>query len=50
MVLHSDVAYVIDSRGQVRYELNLDPGPANSATQASFASELAAAAEAAMKS
>ena len=32
-----------------RYELNLDPGPANSATQSSFASELAAAAEAAMK-
>jgi cytochrome oxidase Cu insertion factor (SCO1/SenC/PrrC family) len=49
MVLHSDVAYVIDRRGQVRYELNLDPGPASSATQASFASELAAAAEAAMK-
>jgi len=50
MVLHSDVAYVIDRRGQVRYELNLNPGPASSATQASFASELAAAAEAAMKS
>jgi cytochrome oxidase Cu insertion factor (SCO1/SenC/PrrC family) len=50
MVLHSDVAYVIDRRGQVRYELNLDPGPASSATQASFASELATAAEAAMKS
>jgi cytochrome oxidase Cu insertion factor (SCO1/SenC/PrrC family) len=50
MVLHSDVAYVIDPRGQVRYELNLDPGPASSATQASFASELAMAAEAAMKS
>jgi cytochrome oxidase Cu insertion factor (SCO1/SenC/PrrC family) len=50
MVLHSDVAYVIDPQGQVRYELNLDPGPASSATQASFASELATAAEAAMKS
>ncbi|HEV8221561.1 MAG TPA: SCO family protein [Streptosporangiaceae bacterium] len=50
MVLHSDVAYVIDPQGRVRYELNLDPGPANSATQSSFASELAAAAEAAMKS
>jgi cytochrome oxidase Cu insertion factor (SCO1/SenC/PrrC family) len=50
MVLHSDVAYVIDPHGQLRYELNLDPGPANSATQASFASELATAAEAAMKS
>ena len=50
MVLHSDVAYVIDPQGQVRYELNLDPGPANSATQASFASELATAAEAVMKS
>jgi cytochrome oxidase Cu insertion factor (SCO1/SenC/PrrC family) len=49
MVLHSDVAYVIDPQGQVRYELNLDPGPASSATQASFASELAAAAEAVMK-
>jgi len=49
MVLHSDVAYVIDPHGNVRYELNLDPGPANSATQSSFASELAAAAEAAMK-
>ena len=50
MVLHSDLAYVIDPHGQVRYELNLDPGPASSATQASFASELAAAAETAMKS
>jgi cytochrome oxidase Cu insertion factor (SCO1/SenC/PrrC family) len=49
MVLHSDVAYVIDPHGNVRYELNLDPGPASSATQSSFASELAAAAEAAMK-
>ena len=43
MVLHSDVAFVIDAHGQLRYELNLDPGPADSATQASFASELAAA-------
>jgi len=50
MVLHSDVAYVIDPHGQVRYELNLDPGPANSATQSSFASELATAAGTAMKS
>jgi cytochrome oxidase Cu insertion factor (SCO1/SenC/PrrC family) len=49
MVLHSDVAFVIDPHGQLRYELNLDPGPADPATQASFASELAAAARAAMQ-
>jgi cytochrome oxidase Cu insertion factor (SCO1/SenC/PrrC family) len=50
MVLHSDVAFVIDPNGHVRAELNLDPGPATEASQASFASELATQARVAMRS
>jgi cytochrome oxidase Cu insertion factor (SCO1/SenC/PrrC family) len=45
MVLHPDLAYVIDGRGQARTELNLDPGPGSASSQSSFAVELAQAAE-----
>jgi len=49
MVLHGDVAYVIDAAGRMRTELNFDPGPGTSATTSSFAAELADAAVRAMK-
>jgi cytochrome oxidase Cu insertion factor (SCO1/SenC/PrrC family) len=44
MIGHGDIAYVIDRSGRTRTELNFDPGPGTSSTQASFASELSAAA------
>jgi cytochrome oxidase Cu insertion factor (SCO1/SenC/PrrC family) len=44
MLGHSDVAFAIDPAGHLRQILNFDPGPGNSATQSSFASELAGAA------
>jgi cytochrome oxidase Cu insertion factor (SCO1/SenC/PrrC family) len=50
MVLHQDVAYVIDANGKTRTELNFDPGPSSSSTESSFAVELASAAEHVMKS
>ncbi len=50
MVLHSDVAYVIDAAGRTRTELNFDPGPGTAASQSSFAAELSAAAVKAMRS
>ncbi|MEP7024972.1 MAG: SCO family protein [Actinomycetota bacterium] len=49
MILHPDIAYVIDPAGRARTELNFDPGPGTSATESSFAAELVAAATAAMK-
>jgi len=45
MVGHTEVAYVIDPSGQVREEFSDDPGPGTEATQASFASMLAGAAQ-----
>jgi cytochrome oxidase Cu insertion factor (SCO1/SenC/PrrC family) len=45
MIGHSDVAYVIDKSGRTRTELNFDPGPGTTSSQASFASELSTAAE-----
>ena len=45
MIGHSDIAYVIDRSGRTRTELNFDPGPGTSSTQASFASELSTAAQ-----
>ncbi len=45
MVLHPDIAYVIDARGVMRTELNMDPGPGSPSSQSSFAVELAQAAE-----
>jgi cytochrome oxidase Cu insertion factor (SCO1/SenC/PrrC family) len=44
MVGHSDIAFVIDTRGEIREELDMDPGPGTAATKASFATELADAA------
>jgi cytochrome oxidase Cu insertion factor (SCO1/SenC/PrrC family) len=45
MIGHSDIAYVIDRAGRTRTELNFDPGPGTSSTQASFAGELSTAAQ-----
>jgi cytochrome oxidase Cu insertion factor (SCO1/SenC/PrrC family) len=45
MVAHSDVAFVIDTSGHTRSELNFDPGPGTSSTESSFAAELTSAAE-----
>jgi cytochrome oxidase Cu insertion factor (SCO1/SenC/PrrC family) len=50
MVLHGDVAYVIDAAGRTRTELNFNPGPGTAASVSSFAAELAAAAIKAMRS
>jgi cytochrome oxidase Cu insertion factor (SCO1/SenC/PrrC family) len=49
MILHSDVAYVIDESGRTRAELNMNPGPGTSTIQSSFAVVLASAARRAMK-
>jgi cytochrome oxidase Cu insertion factor (SCO1/SenC/PrrC family) len=49
MILHNDVAYVIDANGRTRTELNLDPGPGTASTKSSFAVELSAAAEHVMR-
>jgi cytochrome oxidase Cu insertion factor (SCO1/SenC/PrrC family) len=49
MILHNDVAYVIDASGRTRTELNLDPGPGTASTKSSFAVELATAAEHVMR-
>jgi cytochrome oxidase Cu insertion factor (SCO1/SenC/PrrC family) len=40
MIGHSEVAFAIDRAGQVRQELNFDPGPGTAATKSSFAAEL----------
>jgi cytochrome oxidase Cu insertion factor (SCO1/SenC/PrrC family) len=45
MIGHSDVAYVIDRSGRTRTELDFDPGPGTTGSQASFASELFSAAQ-----
>jgi cytochrome oxidase Cu insertion factor (SCO1/SenC/PrrC family) len=45
MILHNDVAFVIDARGYERAELNFDPGPGTASTRSSFAAELAAQAQ-----
>jgi hypothetical protein len=36
MVDHSDIAYVIDSRGRTRYILSADPGAGTATTKSSF--------------
>ncbi|HEY1640271.1 MAG TPA: SCO family protein [Streptosporangiaceae bacterium] len=48
MLGHSDAAFVISPAGRLREELDFDPGPGTAATQSSFATELAAAARAAL--
>ena len=50
MTAHSDLAYVIDPTGHVRQELSTNPGPGTSATQASFSSLLARAAQQVLRS
>jgi cytochrome oxidase Cu insertion factor (SCO1/SenC/PrrC family) len=49
MIAHSDITYVIDARGEVRQELDSDPGPGTQVTKASFAGLLASAAEKVMQ-
>ena len=44
MLGHSDIAFVIDTHGEIREELDMDPGPGTPATKSSFATELASAA------
>ena len=50
MIAHSDVAYVIDSHGRTREELDIDPGPGTATSQSSFAVELSQAAERVIRS
>ncbi len=50
MLGHSDIAFVIDGRGNLRQELNFDPGPGTTVTQSSFAAELADAASQTLQS
>ncbi len=45
MIAHSEVAFVIDSRGRLRQEMESSPGPRTAATQSSFAAELTDAAQ-----
>jgi cytochrome oxidase Cu insertion factor (SCO1/SenC/PrrC family) len=45
MVLHNDVAFVIDPRGHERAELNFDPGPGTASSESSFAAVLASEAQ-----
>ncbi|HUB41223.1 MAG TPA: SCO family protein [Streptosporangiaceae bacterium] len=49
MLGHSDAAFVIGTNGRLRQELDFDPGPGTAATVSSFATELANAAEQALK-
>jgi cytochrome oxidase Cu insertion factor (SCO1/SenC/PrrC family) len=49
MVAHNDIAYVIDSAGHTRAELNFDPGPGTASTQSSFAAELVTTAQQTMR-
>ena len=41
MIAHNDLAYVIDQSGQLRQELDFDPGSGTSASISSFAGLLA---------
>ena len=41
MLGHNDIAFVIDRSGNLREELDMDPGPGSAATESSFATELA---------
>ena len=44
MLGHNDIAYVINPQGEMTEELDFDPGPGTAATESSFATELAEAA------
>jgi hypothetical protein len=37
MSAHNDLVLVIDRSGEIRQELNADPGPATASTKSSFA-------------
>jgi cytochrome oxidase Cu insertion factor (SCO1/SenC/PrrC family) len=50
MLGHSDIAFVIDQRGHLVQELNVDPGPGTAITKSSFAAELADAASQTLRS
>jgi cytochrome oxidase Cu insertion factor (SCO1/SenC/PrrC family) len=50
MIAHNDIAYVIDSRGRTREELDFDPGPGTATSESSFAVELSQAAEKVLRS
>jgi cytochrome oxidase Cu insertion factor (SCO1/SenC/PrrC family) len=50
MLGHSDIAFVVDRRGHLVQELNMDPGPGTAITKSSFAAELADAARQTLKS
>ena len=50
MVGHADIAFVIDTHGEIREELDMDPGPGTAATESSFATELASAATQTLRS
>jgi len=41
MAAHNDVAFVIDSSGQMQQEISVDPGPGTAVTSSSFAGLLA---------
>jgi cytochrome oxidase Cu insertion factor (SCO1/SenC/PrrC family) len=41
MAAHNDLAFVIDSGGQMKQEISIDPGPGTAATKSSFAGLLA---------
>jgi cytochrome oxidase Cu insertion factor (SCO1/SenC/PrrC family) len=45
MVAHNDIAYVIDTAGHTRRELDFDPGPGTTSSVSSFAVELASEAQ-----
>ena len=45
MIAHSDVAYIIDSAGYTRNELDFDPGPGTASSESSFSVELTSVAE-----
>jgi cytochrome oxidase Cu insertion factor (SCO1/SenC/PrrC family) len=45
MLGHSDIAFVIGPTGRLQREMDFDPGPGTTATQSSFATELAQAAQ-----
>jgi len=50
MLGHSDIAFVVDQRGHLVQELNVDPGPGTAITKSSFAAELADAASQTLRS
>jgi cytochrome oxidase Cu insertion factor (SCO1/SenC/PrrC family) len=50
MLGHTDIAFVIDTHGEIREELDMDPGPGTAATKSSFATELASAATQTLRS